>query len=122
MLETKTYKHQTNLFFVTILILYITFKGAIRNTMEEILLQQDDSKMESDFLVGMESIISLLFMLLLGIVLMFTDPFHEDEDYDDIGKAVNYILGFSAFIVCFCCLLLQYMAKIQCKVNIIINS
>lgn len=95
----------------TVLLFVVGFLGAIRNTMEEILLQEDDSEMESDFLVGMESIISLFFMVILAIVLLFTDPFHEDEDYDDIGQAFNYILGFPAFILCYILFIIAIYGK-----------
>eukprot|EP01084_Bolivina_argentea_P052900 97120_1 len=108
----------------TALLFVVGFLGAIRNTFEEILLQNDESRMESDFLVGMESIISLFFMVIFGVILLFTDPFHEDEDYDDIGEALHFILGYPAFIICFVLFIIAIYGKdtMQMKVAKLTSS
>ena len=56
-------------FFEFHYMLFVGCTGAIRNTMEEILLK--DYNFHSDFIVGMESILSLIFMLFVGIMFIY---------------------------------------------------
>ena len=60
------------------------FAGAVRNTIEEILLK--DYNFHSDFIVGMESILSLMFIILVGIMFIMTPVFNNwlNTDWNDI--------------------------------------
>eukprot|EP00484_Ammonia_sp_Unknown_P001754 CAMPEP_0197022146 /NCGR_PEP_ID=MMETSP1384-20130603/3049_1 /TAXON_ID=29189 /ORGANISM="Ammonia sp." /LENGTH=435 /DNA_ID=CAMNT_0042450121 /DNA_START=180 /DNA_END=1487 /DNA_ORIENTATION=- len=60
--------------------------GAIRNTAEEVLMQRDDpaQSLDSDCLVGMQAIIAFLYMILIGVVLVFTVYFPFDKTSNQI--------------------------------------
>lgn len=62
------------------------FIGAMRNTVEEVLMQHKDPSQcfDSDFLVGMEAIIAFLYMLLIGVVLVFTVYFPFDKSSNEV--------------------------------------
>ncbi len=85
----------------TAILISVGFFGAIRNTMEEILLQKDS--FHSDFMVGMESIISLSVTTILGVYLLFSDPFEQHqkgyESFTACFKHHGFILCFVLFVL-----------------------
>eukprot|EP01084_Bolivina_argentea_P297099 511772_1 len=56
-----------------IIMISVGFAGAIRNDIEELLLKNDN--LDSNFVVGLESAISLIFTAICGIILFMIDPF-----------------------------------------------
>eukprot|EP01084_Bolivina_argentea_P052895 97114_1 len=71
------------------LMIGLGFSGAIRNDIEEVLLKNDD--LDSNFVVGLESFISLTVTVILSIVLFIIDPFNninEENIWKDFEKNV----------------------------------
>eukprot|EP01084_Bolivina_argentea_P052892 97111_1 len=58
-----------------VIMISVGFAGAIRNDIEELLLKNDN--LDSNFLVGLESAISLTFTTFIGVLLFVIDPFNN---------------------------------------------
>eukprot|EP01084_Bolivina_argentea_P313806 543482_1 len=82
------------------IMLAVGFAGAVRNDLEELLLKNDN--LDSDFVVGMESIISLLATLIIGVILFIWDPFDNIGDKTNVFQNIyNKIVIAPGLIICF---------------------
>eukprot|EP01084_Bolivina_argentea_P172916 299500_1 len=92
--KSNTNSQQDNT-YGTIIMLFVGLSGAIRCTIEEILLKRyDNDTIEMDFnpafVLGIESLISFIFTLILGLVLV---GFHFDgANFDNIFPILRYNL------------------------------
>ena len=83
-----------------ILILLSGFIGAIRNYIEELILHNLD--FHSDFLVGLESIISSIILIIVAIFLILFDPFKQNNSFKSLfNNDVNWqmIVFYFGFII-----------------------
>ena len=117
---------ETDEFVLTIvgigLLIFVCAIGAIKNIIEEILLQDEDFK--STFVIGIESAISLAIMIVVNIILYFVDPFGVDEKNDELDEGLRYIFAYTAFIIIFSFYLFTVFSKdtLQMKVTKLTSS
>eukprot|EP00484_Ammonia_sp_Unknown_P017388 CAMPEP_0197036210 /NCGR_PEP_ID=MMETSP1384-20130603/13790_1 /TAXON_ID=29189 /ORGANISM="Ammonia sp." /LENGTH=434 /DNA_ID=CAMNT_0042466369 /DNA_START=1002 /DNA_END=2306 /DNA_ORIENTATION=- len=106
-----------------VIMVSVGFAGAVRNDVEEMMLKKHD--LDSDFVVGMESLISLFFTAIMGIYLFLGDPL---EDIGDRNAAVHHVYSvyFSnvALLVCFLLFLIAIYGKdiMQMKMTALSSS
>ena len=92
-----------------ILMLFVGLLGAVRNDFEEMLLKNDD--LAPDFVVGMESVISLTFTAFIGVALFIIDPFDNIDERSALSDVGRNILTAPALIVCFVLFLIAIYGK-----------
>lgn len=98
------------------LMVFVGLSGAIRNTIEEILLKQYE--FNSNFVVGMESSISLISVLILSVVVLQIDT---SRNLDDLIPALSNILTVNNYgiVYCLCIFVFIFYGKdtLQMKVT-----
>ena len=98
------------------LMVFVGFAGAVRNTMEEILLKKYE--FNSNFVVGMESLTSLFSVLILSIIVL---QISTTEDWNDIGPGIAHVLTVNnhGIVYCLCIFVFVFYGKdtLQMKVT-----
>jgi hypothetical protein len=92
-----------------ILMFFAGFLGAIRNLFEEVLLQ--DCDLPSSFLVGVDSIISLIVVVVFGILIFTFDPLDANITAADIDNGLWFAMSNAFIMVCFIIFLICVFGK-----------
>jgi len=112
-ISQNTGEFDANLVGILIL-LFSGLIGAIRNTAEEVLMQQDDpnKSLDSDFLVGSQALIAFVYMLFIGFALVFTVYFPFDKATNhEIASDWTDASVTDAVIIALCVAFVLFMAS-----------
>eukprot|EP01084_Bolivina_argentea_P052893 97112_1 len=96
---------------VIVIMISFGFAGGIRNHIQELLLQNND--LDSNFLLGLESAISLTFTTFIGVLLFVIDPFNN-IDIDEKNMFTNIygvVLMMPAVVIIFVLFLIVIYGK-----------
>lgn len=102
-----------------IIMLVVGITGAIRNTIEEILLKEYD--LHSHFIVGLESILALIFLFLIVIGLIDILPLFTNNlntNWNDIGPAFTNAIKISGVFECGLIFFLVIYGKETMQMNV----
>ena len=104
------------------IMLIVGFIGAVRNDLEEILLKSEN--LDSNFLVGLESIISVLTLVVFGFILFVVDPFGNIDKENALQSIVQNVLLVPGFMICFVlfCMAMYGKDTMQMKITLLSSS